>query len=105
MDIPQSHVTGSSVEKLTPSKAIETAILPLLKQITPSDKSHKRVHVRRRLAECLTSDEVRKRMWEDEECKVASANKKCKTASKNPSKKKTTVGSQPKQQKKADLIS
>ena len=96
----QSDVTCSSEEKLTTRKAIETAILLHLNQVTPPDKSDKRVHVRRRLAECLTSDEVRKRMREDEERKVAAANKKSKTASKKPSKKKTTVVSQPKQQKK-----
>jgi len=96
----QSDVTCSSAEKLTTRKAIETAILSHLKQVTPPDKSDKCVRVSRRLAECLTSHEVRKRMQEDEERKVAGANKKCKTASKNPSKKKTTVVSQPKQQKK-----
>jgi len=96
----QSHLTSSSAEKLTPRKAIESAILSHLKQITPPDKSAKRVHVRRTLAECLTSDEVRKRMREDEERKLTSANKKCKTASNNGSKKKTTVVSQPKEQRK-----
>ena len=75
----QSTPTNTTAAKLTPRKAIETAILSHLKQITPPNKNEKRVRVRRKLAECLTSEEVRKRMREDEERKqVASASKKMK---------------------------
>jgi len=64
-------VGTSSSQVLSPRKGIETAILSHLRQITPTGVSEKRVHVRRTLAECLTSDEVSKRLKEDERRKKA----------------------------------
>jgi len=66
----------SSNTILTPRKAVETALLSHLKQITPPDKNEKRSRVRRTLAECLTSDEVQKRMREDEADKQMKLSKK-----------------------------
>ena len=64
VEVPLSSVSSNTI--LTPRKAVETVLLSHLKQITPPDKNEKRSRVRRTLAECLTSDEVQKRMREDE---------------------------------------
>ena len=74
VEVPLSSVSSNTI--LTPRKAVETALLSHLKQITPPDKNEKRSRVRRTLAECLTSDEVQKRMREDEADKQMKLSKK-----------------------------
>lgn len=70
VEVPQGPVSSvpenTPKATLTPRKALETAILTHLRQITPTDKTEKRARVRRTLAECLTSEEALARLHEDE---------------------------------------
>ena len=76
-EVPPPSVSTNTT--LTPRrKSIETALLSYLKQITPPDKNEIRVRARRTLAECLTSDEVRMLMREDEAHKHEKCLKKVK---------------------------
>jgi len=47
---------------ISPRKGIEVALLTHLKQVTPSSTGQKSTRVKRTLAECLTSEEVSKRI-------------------------------------------
>lgn len=62
---PQQPSPLTSSVNLTPRKGIEAAILKQLRQITPPNVGEKRKRVKRTLAECLTSEEVQKRMKDD----------------------------------------
>jgi hypothetical protein len=60
-----STSAAKSVVILTPRKGIETAILTHLGHITPTNVGEKRKRVKRTLTECLTSEEVQKRMKDE----------------------------------------